>query len=335
MSEFNPYELVITLFKEIPNRRMRDILIRRFGLHNGQRQTLELIGQRYGITRERVRQIEKNGIAILSKSINYLRPAISTIQNYLNEYGKMRREAALLEDLSDGSKYSQSAIYFILSISRPFYRFGETSEFYPLWTINKRCLNSARRIIYSLVRELEKKKEVAPEEEIIKIGQNIGASSVLAVRSYIDACKLIDKNSFGEIGLSHWPEIRPRGVKDKAYLVLKKIGRPLHFTELAKAINETDLASNPVNIQTVHNELIKDPRFILIGRGIYALNEWDYESGTVLDVIKKILANEGPLTKEEIIKRVLEKKLIKENTVLINLQNKKYFRREGNKYSLV
>ena len=87
--------------------------------------------------------------------------------------------------------------------------------------------------------------------------------------------------------------------------------------------------------QTVHNELIKDPRFILVGRGTYALKEWGYQSGTVKEVIGQLLKENGPLTKEEILKKVLETRLVKPNTILINLQNRQYFSRDkNNKYSL-
>ena len=78
--------------------------------------------------------------------------------------------------------------------------------------------------------------------------------------------------------------------------------------------------------QTVHNELIKDPRFVLVGRGLYALKEWGYEEGQVKDVILKILKEaRKPLPKEEILAGVLKQRMVKENTVLLNLNNKKYF----------
>jgi len=123
--------------------------------------------------------------------------------------------------------------------------------------------------------------------------------------------------------LLDWPEINPRGVKDKAYIVFKKIGKPLHFDEVARLI-EGSL------VQTVHNELIKDPRFVLVGRGIYALEEWGYFPGQVKDVILKILKEEGkPLTKEEILEKVRKQRLVKENTVFLNLSNKKHFLRNS------
>jgi len=136
--------------------------------------------------------------------------------------------------------------------------------------------------------------------------------------------------------LAHWPEINPRGAKDKAYVVLKQHGRPLHFREVTDLINQAGLGSSLAQAQTVHNELIKDPRFILVGRGIYALRDWGYQPGTIKDVISSILNENGSLAKDEIVKKVMEKRIAKPNTILINLQNKEYFAKDGQgRYFLV
>jgi hypothetical protein len=82
-------------------------------------------------------------------------------------------------------------------------------------------------------------------------------------------------------------------------------------------------------VQTVHNELIKDSRFVLVGRGVYALKEWGYEPGQVKDIITKILRENGPLTQGEILERVSKQRLVKENTILLNLSNKKNFLRDS------
>ena len=45
----------------------REILILRFGLNDEEPQTLEVIGKQFGVTRERIRQIEVRTIAKLRK----------------------------------------------------------------------------------------------------------------------------------------------------------------------------------------------------------------------------------------------------------------------------
>jgi hypothetical protein len=102
----------------------------------------------------------------------------------------------------------------------------------------------------------------------------------------------------------------------------------MHFNEIAKAIKGSEFKRKNVTTQAIHNELIKDGRFVLIGRGIYALKEWGYAKGTVADIITDVLKKAGePLHREEIVKRVLESRHVKETTILLNLQGKTQFKR--------
>jgi hypothetical protein len=65
------------------------------------------------------------------------------------------------------------------------------------------------------------------------------------------------------------------------------------------------------------------------------LSEWGYSTGVVRDVIKEIIAKNGPLTKNEIIDKVLKERHVKQNTILVNLQNQRFFKRDkAGKYSV-
>ena len=114
-------------------------------------------------------------------------------------------------------------------------------------------------------------------------------------------------------------------MRDLAYLVMRRHGSPMHFREVAGSIKQ--FLKEKAHDQTVHNELIKDRRFVLVGRGLYALNEWGYQPGVVRDVIRAVIAKHGPLTKDELIKKVREERHVKDNTILINLHNKKHFKK--------
>ena len=142
--------------------------------------------------------------------------------------------------------------------------------------------------------------------------------------NWLSISKNIAKNPLGEWGKSKSSNIKTKGVRDYAYLILRKHGSPIHFREVAKLISE--VFKKKAHVATTHNELIKDPRFVLVGRGLYALAEWGYLSGVVKDVIRKIIEKNGPLTKDKIIEKVLKERYVKENTILVNLQNPKYFK---------
>jgi hypothetical protein len=151
------------------------------------------------------------------------------------------------------------------------------------------------------------------------------------IESLLTSAKSIRKNPYGEFGLSWWPSINPSGVKDKAYVAIAKAGKPLHFREVAEVINKAGWSKKKAHPQTVHNELIKDKRFVLVGRGLYALKEWGYEPGAVRDVIVSVLGEaQKPLSKDEIVAAAAKKRLVKVPTILLNLQNKKLFKRLDN-----
>jgi len=313
---FNYQKICLNLLKDLPQRQ-KEVIFRRFGLKNGQRETLELIGESYGITRERVRQIERDGILNLKPKTEKYQKIFQHFQKYLKNRGGLKKEEILLKEL--GGENQKPQVYFLLTLGENLQRFGETEDFYSLWLIDQDSLKRAEEITDSLFQRL---KKLGKSLTLKEISSFISLKKPVLI-SYLEISKKIQRNSEGLFGLLDWPEINPRGVKDKAYIVFKKIGKPLHFAEVARLI-EGSL------VQTVHNELIKDPRFVLVGRGIYALEEWGYFPGQVKDVILKILKEEGkPLTKEEILEKVRKQRLVKENTVFLNLSNKKHFLRNS------
>jgi hypothetical protein len=149
------------------------------------------------------------------------------------------------------------------------------------------------------------------------------------------AAKEIEQNKFGYWGLNNWREIKPKTINDKIYLILKNNGKPMHFVEIAEIINKISFDEKKANPATVHNELILDNKYVLIGRGMYGLKEWGYEKGTVSDVIEEVLKNENkPLKRDEIINKVLEKRMVKKATIVLALMNKNKFDKISDGYVL-
>lgn len=147
----------------------------------------------------------------------------------------------------------------------------------------------------------------------------------------------IEQNKFGNWGHSEWRDVKPKTINDKIYLVLKNNGKPMHYQDIGKMINETGFDGKSVNTATVHNELILDEKYVLVGRGLYALKEWGFSKGTVADIIADILTEAGQaLTKKEITEKVMKQRMVKKTTIDLALMNKKRFERvAGGKYNLV
>lgn len=302
------------------NPREREVIVRRFGLEGRNKETLEAIGQDFGVCRERIRQIQEEATKKIRSRIEIARPAFESFSRYLEQWGGLRKEEILLSEV--GGKQANE-VFFLLSLS-PFFRFPENKEFWAFWALRKEIFEKANKIIKIAISKLEKKKTPLSLEELSLPLDNQKARAILEIS------KRIGQTKKGLFGLKEWPEITPRGLKDKAYLVLKEIQKPLHFTEIAKMIGEN------CNVHSVHNELIKDERFVLVGRGIYALKEWGFIPGEVKEVIAHILAQKKrPLSKDEIIEEVLKQRMVKKTTILMNLSNRNYFvRDEKGKYRL-
>ena len=338
MSNLPNYPKICEDLLKDPSPRTREVISRRFGLKTGQRETLEFIGQSHNLTRERVRQIERDGFSKIKKRVASHQKVFDYLARYLKNSGGLKRENILLSQL--GGQRFQPHVFFLLTYGDQFYRFAETKKFYPFWANSPKALNLAQKIISPLGPKLAKKKEPLSLQSLYKLSPEKKSLNSQAFNSFVEISKEIEKGIDNLYGLREWPEVSPRGLKDKAFLALKKEGRPLHFQDIASVIdklnfNQESGERKKALPQTVHNELIKDPRFVLVGRGIYALFDWGYTPGYVKDIIEKVLKEKGkPQSKEEIIKEVSKQRLVKESTILLNLQNKKYFSKNSdNKYT--
>ncbi len=318
MLQFNYSKICQDIFNPLAPRQ-KEVLERRFGLSTGQRETLDSIGQNLGLTRERIRQIENEAFSKLEKEKDKkeLERIFIHFKKYFERSGGFRKEDILLEDL--GGEDFNRHVYFLLTLADDFWRISETDKFYTFWTIEKDSQEKVETLLDSLFEKFYKANKLFSEEELFSKQEKKPQS----LHTLLEIAKKIEQGQQGQFGLTDWPEIKPRGIKDKAYLVFKEEEKPLHFTRVAIFIGKE---THP---QTVHNELIRDPRFVLVGRGIYALKEWGYEAGTVQDIIFKILKEvKKPMQKEKLLREVQKQRLVKENTILLNLANGKYFSRD-------
>lgn len=345
MEEQNLKSILEEIVKVL-NPRVREIIEKRFGIRTISYQTLEAIGQSMNITRERVRQIEALGLKQLTNKnvLEPIKPIFDSIEKHLASFGGIRREDSFLKELTDlfslREKNKENLINFALILGRGrFFYFKETPLFRSSWALHNNYYNKAIALAGSLKEKLVTQKSLLSNDDLLKITADLAGKDLNneALLSHVELCREISQNPFGEWGLVSSPEVSPRGVKDKAYLVFKKEKKPLHFKEVAELINKNVFSDRKAHPQTVHNELIKDDRFVLVGRGTYALSDWGYEPGTVRDVLVSVLKNSAKgLTRDEIIKTVQSKRLVKENTILLNLQNRKVFKKtEDQRFTLV
>jgi hypothetical protein len=314
----------------IDREREREIVSRRFGLFD-RKETLEQIGELLGITRERVRQLEKSVLSRLKASAEQGSvPRIPEIEaillEKLEELGQAARVSKLTEQVSsNNSKLEQARVAFLASLAPKLTVVNEDDHFY--LAVGIAATRDDKAIKADVAKIIDAVKKIGEPTTI----ETIAKSSGIGDPGQTEALASISKHLAtlnDRWGLVKWPMVNPKNIRDKIYVILKEHGKHMHFNEIAEAIKGSEFKRKDVTTQAIHNELIKDKRFVLIGRGIYALKEWGYEKGTVSDIISDVLRKEGgPLHRDEIVKRVLKSRYVKETTILLNLQGKTQFKR--------
>lgn len=338
----SPNDAVKFLLQSLPAKRMRDVVERRFGLKGRKRATLEEIGRAYKITRERVRQIEADAMRrIRERDHEEVRPLLVSLESALREHGDVMADYHLMLHASPARFHPH--LRFLLHAYPQFASLPGDESFHQRWASDRAVAGEAEKAMTRVVKRLGESGATVTEAELRALlieETSVSGSDSLSEKArnaYLQTTKLIKQNPYGEYGLVAWPTVCPRGIKDKAYTAVLKAGRPMHFREVALAIDRASWSGKKkAHPQTVHNELIKDPRFILVGRGMYALKEWGYEPGTVRDILISLLSNSSkPLTRDEIVRLASERRMVKAQTILLNLQDRSRFKRTDEGYTLV
>ena len=320
--------------------REKEIISRRFGI-DSERETLEQIGDFLSITRERVRQLEKAiivrlRIAAEDNKIPNLAAAEKIIIRNLTEEGRIARISALTSKIygREATNLEKSYLIFLSEISANLILIEETEKYYGAIGISDYGdEKTVKKHIDEIVNLIKTQKAPLSLEELDSRLNYEHPNYIRATASISKQLSSLDD----QWGLTKWPTVNPKNIRDKIYVILQNKKEPMHFNDIAEAISNSKFRKKDVTIQAIHNELIKDPRFVLIGRGIYALRDWGYKKGTVSQIITSILQeSKTPLTREEIVKNVLKVRKVKETTVLLNLQNKKLYQRvDKNTYTVV
>ena len=329
---------------ELLTERERQILWRRFGLGGGKPETLENIGKSFQVTRERVRQIGRLAVTKLRDNsvaqaiVNPLKQVVVEILEAEGGASTDERLVKMLSEVGDGANANTVRFFIGEMLAEVVTSFGGDDAVYESsWRLRtasieamERIINNAHEIITAAgkpISEADLSEQLLAQQLTSPLQGKLEDAEV--VLNLLQLSTVVKRNAFGEWGLKHWETISPRRMNDKIYLVLKKHGQPMHFREIVRFINEQGFDRKQAYAPTVHNELILDDKFVLVGRGIYALKEWGYEPGVVADVIAAILKERGqPMNRDELVEAVLKQRLVKRGTVYLALTNRKIFTKQ-------
>ena len=299
---------------------------------------MDAIGKEYGITRERIRQIEKHGLSAVRESSGYKEHSQSfeDLKRALHALGAVLSDDTILSEIAENAQ-DRKHLVFLLTVGHQFNDRREDNNYRARWYVDEQVADQIERALSNLYESIDIEK-LTPEEEFLQIfaealkkeGIKNRPNEILS--RWLNISKRIGRNPLGEWGLTESPHVHIKNTRDFAYLTLKRHGSPMHFIEVAKGIDK--LFQRETHPATTHNELIKDNRFVLVGRGLYALKEWGYSPGVVRDVIKRILESEGPLSREDIMERVKRERYVKEATIAVNLQNNMFVQLPDGQFGL-
>ena len=336
--QFNLQDMISDLFLVLTDKE-QEVIKRRFSLTGQSRQTLEKIGQHFNVTRERVRQIESIALGKLRRTVGTtkLDDVNQMAKGILRANGGVMLEEALigavLKRLPNPSSLDGNILKLSITVDSELIFNGRSSTFKPFWRFASIDVKDVQTVIGNVVKILKRRNDCMQDSEIVSAVQALNLFQDREPREeLILSCLTVDgrlRKIEAGWGLTEWRFVRPRSIRDKVEIILKKEAKPLHFMEISNKIKEAQFDHKNVTIQAVHNELIRYPQFVLVGRGLYALRDWGYEPGTVADVIEKILDEKGPLTKKEIIAEVGKQRNVKVGTISLNLQKMPYFVRVG------
>ena len=335
---FNLKDVIEDMFLVLTEKE-KDVIIKRFSLNNKPRQTLDKIGKHYSVTRERIRQIENIALNKLRRTVSNtkLRLINRLAKDLIMQDGGVMLETEIinkiLQSIYTNSQIDGKIIVLSLNCDVELKKSPRTNTSEPFWAMKDINFGDVGKITEAALSVLKKHGDVMTEDQIISAVQNLSLFKNKTISTkLIISCLQTDKRARkveGRWGLMEWRHVNPRSIRDKAEIVLEKAKKPLHFVEIANHISEIGFDKKVVTVQAVHNELIRYPQFVLVGRGLYALAKWGYEPGTVSDVIEKLLKKNGAMTKKQIVDAVLTQRNVKIGTISLNLQKNPNFIRVG------
>ncbi|MCY4576996.1 MAG: hypothetical protein OXB96_01000 [Candidatus Kaiserbacteria bacterium] len=310
----------------------RRVLVLRYGLDGKGKRTLQEIADEYSLTRERIRQVQNTAIAALGKDecAGLLASTITHLEDALRKCGGATSADILCASCEFATKAEQNYIHLLLMVGNSFSLSRATDAVDQYWYVDEQHKRAIDATLDRVHQDVEGRGEaLLSDEDMRNLFENLGAEHKDHLPTYGDAMLLslkVKRNPLGEWGLATHPEVALNGLAGYIRLVLRDSGEPLHFNRIADRI--TELRGKSCHRGSCHNELVRRDEFILVGRGLYALDSMGYRPGTIADIIAAGIKERGPMTQKEIIEYVSRERHVKTQSIVLTLGKKGMFTRD-------
>ena len=314
------------------SKQQRDVVALRFGLDGKKKWVLQEIADKYSLTRERIRQIQNTALKHLGKDpcVKALATAVDSIEEVLRTCGGVASEERLCLSCEASTKEEKNYVYLLLTIADRFSHSPETDDVEKFWYLD----DGSRDRVHGILRHLH--DEIGKDKERILTDADL--KGILATAPHqcpedhtviTDLSKNVYSNYRDEWGSKDHPEIALNTIAGHITVVLRTEGKPLHFAEISDRISKAK--GEPCHRESCHNELVRRKEFILVGRGMYALENMGYRPGTIADIIVAILKEQGPMKQADVIDRVKQERLVKDQSIISALNNGATFSQNDSK----
>lgn len=329
-------KLIEATLDRCTDERSKDVITRRYGLVTGERETLEEIGQIYGVTRERIRQIETRSLKKMRHSNTRSKvPLTQLVENIFSENGYIisSDEAdKLIPKVIKNCPFDGSSLLDLISdlgwIQR--HKVGDIN-FYSAKLGEVKLSDLMEKIVLIL----KKDGGLLDTESIIrrlpfdeKVERAVLHSIVL---------KFCGIDPRIEEKISNKFTLYSNHGRSKVWVslitqVLEEEGAPLHFTEIANRFH--DLFKSEVQLidhRRVYAILVENRVFAHTGiRGTYGLTKWGLRKESTADLALECIKKAGfPLHFKQIYNYICKYKDSRQASIKQILESSGKFEKMG------
>lgn len=275
--------------RRIGSKRDVEIIMERMALGSERPKTLDNLGRKMGLTRERVRQIEKKLLRRLQHQsfVKDLLPLWVVVLSSIEAHGVLRvsKIARLLQSHFGWSKapsidglINLMSIVWENTLEKNGIRFEQ--EFFILSSFQ--CIMCSK-IDKHITGLMSSSTEMPIKEAVPKIGSfcmtecNDGMNQRWVISSSFVEFMVINKQAISEsimisknklLSKEHW-NLQNGSILDAVETILRQAGRAMHFSEVHEAILRIRGDIKTPNLHTVHAALGRSENTLLWDRGVY------------------------------------------------------------------
>jgi hypothetical protein len=332
----------------------RNVISNRYGLWDGISETLQGIGSKLGLSRERIRQIESKCLRQLRRS----EVGIGSIRNFVlakrtaclasdcGTLGGILGEDEIAKGFADDCTLDEAmlAIGLMQDVNANLFGTHLIKVERGVYCIDKSVSRSYRELLKTLQIVLRRHQKPISEEEIHQELDGRANSATenqgILVARLIQVSPSVVRLRNGLVGLSEWTKFRGRDAISLAESTLRLLGRPTHFREITQNIGVLCPDVGAVNERTVQAALLRDQKkFVWVKHGTYGLSVWGIKKPPFIrDRLVELLSDaRSPLPFSLLKEKVLEECNCKDVSVRMTLDlNPRLFRKfEGDQYALI